>query len=331
MVSSEIDSKYHQNPGGITAEQALSIAKTEISDLNQLLLLLVHANKIRQLNKGLNVITCSIVNAKSGGCSEDCAFCSQSSFHTSEIEMYPLMSAEEILERALRALKFGAVEFSIVTSGKKLDHGHELKTIKTAISRIKDTTELTCCASLGTLEKNSLFELKKAGLEVFHHNLETSRNFFPRICSTRSFDENIDTIKRAKDLGFKVCCGGIFGMGESWDDRVELFFELKDLGVDSVPINFLNPIKGTKLEKKKLLHPFEALKIISLARLINPTVNIIICGGREVTIRDLQSLVFCAGANGILIGDYLTTAGRDAGQDIKMIEDQGLVPKRWID
>jgi biotin synthase len=311
---------------GISFEEALEIANQEISDLDDLSVLLARANKLRQQHKGSNVITCSIINAKSGGCPEDCAFCSQSTYHNSEIDRFDLLNTEKIILQGQEAEKVGAKEFSIVTSGKATRDNEEFSTIKDSIDGIKSATELTLCASLGTLDRQELNELKKVGLEIFHHNLETSRSFFPNICSTHSYDENLETIRMAKEAGLRVCCGGIFGMGESWQQRVELLFELKDLGVDSIPINFLNPVKGTRLENQKLLKPLKALKIIALARLINPTANIVICGGREVTLRDLQSWIFFAGANGVLIGNYLTTEGRSTQDDLKMIKDQGLTP-----
>ena len=314
----------------ISFDEALKIANTPTEDLSDLTSIFVRANSSRQLNKGFDVITCAIVNAKAGGCPEDCAFCSQSAFHSSDIPRYPLMSSDEIFVHGLRAYDSGAIEFSIVTSGKSVGSEAELKNIKNSISRIRENTDLTCCASLGALEKRDFMELKKAGLQVFHHNLETSRSFFPRICTTHGYEENTNTVKKAKEVGFKVCCGGIFGMGESWEDRIDLLFELKNLEIDCIPINFLNPIKGTRLERQKLLSSLEALKIIALARLINPTVNIVVCGGREVTLSAQQSKIFAAGANGLLIGDYLTTKGRAASEDLRMIGEQGLKPKRWV-
>ncbi len=325
-------SRWCIKPGmeGISFEEALAIVTSPTQDLNDLKTIFSKADSLRQLNKGSDIITCAIVNAKSGGCPEDCAFCSQSSFHSSLISRYPLISAEKIFENGLEAFKSGATEFSIVTSGKGLGSRAELENIKSSVTRLRKATSLACCGSFGILEKDVFIELKNAGLQIFHHNLETSRNFFPKICTTHKFEENTETVKRAKDAGLKVCCGGIFGMGEDWTDRIDLLFEIRSLGVDCIPINFLNPIKGTKLEKQKVLPVLEALKIIALARLINPSANIVICGGREITLGDHQSEIFLAGANGLLIGDYLTTKGRSASDDLEMILSLGLTPRRWI-
>ncbi len=163
-------------------------------------------------------------------------------------------------------------------------------------------------------------------MDHFHHNLESARSFFPNIITTHSYDDELKIIKNAKKVGLYTCCGGIFGMGESWDQRIELAFDLRMLKVDSIPINFLNPIKGTPLESVKLLKPFEALKIVAIYRLIFPDKNIMVMGGREKVLKDLQSWIFFAGASGMLLGNYLTTKGRSTKDDLAMISDLGLVP-----
>ncbi len=268
---------------------------------------------------------CSIVNAKSGLCTEDCSFCSQSRRSKAEIDVYPMLEPDEIYRRALKAKGAGAKEFSVVTSGKGLKGKNEFNKVKKAVEMIKETG-LQSCVSIGIVDYESLSILKSAGLGKFHHNLETSRSYFPNVCTTHDYDEDIRVVKDAKRAGLSVCCGGIFGIGESPEHRVELAFELKGLDVDSIPINFLNPIKGTPLEEKNHLTPIECLKIIAMMRLTNPTKDIIICGGREVNLRDMQSLIFPAGANGLMLGNYLTTKGRPPEEDIKMINDLSL---RW--
>lgn len=291
---------------------------------NNLIDLISAADKIRRKFKGKKVKFCSIVNAKSGMCDQNCAFCGQSSYHKTKILKYPLLDTEAIVESAMDAAHNGATEFSIVTSGKKINSKGELEQIKKAIKEIKEKTSLESCASLGVLDKDFLAELKGAGLDRYHHNLETSQSFFPQICTTRGYDESVDTIKAAKEAGLITCCGGIFGIGESPQQRIELALTLKKLDPDSIPINFLSPVKNTRLENMPLLEPLEALKIIAIFRIIFPRKDIIICGGREVTLRSLQPVMFLAGANGMILGDYLTTKGRSVKHDLDMIKDLGL-------
>lgn len=285
--------------------------------------ILFFSDKIRKKYKGNRVNLCSIVNAKSGRCAEDCAFCAQSAYFKTDIEEYPLLNQEDILNRAQSAKGLGAHEFSIVTSGKALKED-ELKRVTKFISNLKENNSIIRCASLGMLSEEMAQMLKEAGLQNYHHNLETSKSFFNNICTTHSYDENFETIKIAKEAGLFVCCGGILGMGETKEQRIELAFALRELDVDSVPINFLNPIKETGLEDRPLMEPMEALKTIALFRFILPKKEIVICGGREVTLRDLQPMMFMAGASGILIGDYLTTKGRKPEEDLQMIKDLGL-------
>lgn len=289
--------------------------------------LLLGANKIRQKFKKNKVVTCSITNAKSGFCSEDCAFCAQSSYHETGIEAHPLLSEERLVEDAVKLHENGATEFSMVTSGFMLTEA-ELATIGRAAGRIKEQTGLLLCSSLGVLTAARAKQLKASGLAAYHHNLETARSFFSQVCTTHNYDDDVETVRIAKAAGLKVCCGGILGLGESWEQRVELAITLRDLDVDSIPINFLNPVAGTRMGTRPLLAPQEALKCIALFRFINPRKDITICGGREVTLRDQQSWIFAAGANGLLIGNYLTTEGRDCHADMEMIKDLGLVAEQ---
>jgi len=309
------------NGEGLSKEEAELLLPIKDEDILDILLL---ANTTRQKFKGNEVSLCSIINAKSGMCGEDCAFCSQSAYHKTDAPIYPFMGKEKILERAKEAMEMQAREFSIVISGYSPDSEIELIAIENSIACIAKETNLEPCASLGILSEDELIKLKNAGLKNYHHNLETARSFYNNICSTHSYDEDLETVKTAKQLGFNVCCGGIFGMGESWSQRIELAFTLKELDVDSIPINFLNPIPGTRLEKARFLTPLECLKIISVFRLIMPKKDIFVCGGREVNLRDLQSMLFFAGANGMMIGGYLTTSGRKPEEDLRMIYDLGL-------
>ncbi len=301
----------------ISYEEACELAALPEKDA---LDLIVCANKIRTEFKKNNVFTCSIINAKSGSCSENCAFCAQSAHHKTKIDTYPLLSKQELVDNAIHMHKAGATKYSMVTSGYMLTD-KDIETICRAATIIKEKTDLTICASLGMLTELTAKQLKESGITTYHHNLETARSYFGRICTTHDYDEDIHTVKIAESAGLKTCCGGILGLGETWEQRVELAFTLKELGVDSIPINFLNPVPGTRMEKRPLMSPLEALKSVALFRFINPEKDITICGGREVTLRDYQSWIFMAGANGLMLGNYLTTKGRSVKMDIDMIEE----------
>ncbi len=284
--------------------------------------LLAASSRIREHFKGNRVSLCSIVNAKSGRCPEDCSFCGQSAFYNTDATEYGLIEPNAIAEAAEKARGMKSREFSIVTSGTRVESEKELDRLCQALQRIGDGMER--CASLGIMTRDALLRLKEAGLESYHHNLETARSYFPYICTTHDYDDDVNTVKIAREMGFKTCCGGILGLGETLEQRVELAFTLKDLDVDSVPMNFLNPIKGTRMEGMKTVPPLEGLKAIAVYRFILPDKNIIVSGGREVTFRDLQSMIFMAGANGTLIGNYLLTKGRKPEELLQMIEDLGL-------
>lgn len=280
-------------------------------------------NLLRIQYKQNNVFTCGILNAKSGFCSQDCAFCAQSIHHQTESETYPLFRKHIIVEQALALEDAGASHFSIVTSGFMLD-SHEMDTICHALIEIKQRTDMALCTSLGTITLQMAKQLKQSGVTNYHHNLETAQSYFDKICTTHAYNDDIETINLAKSVGLKVCCGGIMGLGESWEQRIELAFLLKELNVDSIPINFLNPIPGTKLEKKPLMSTTDALKCIALFRMILPEKDIVVCGGREITLKEKQSHLFFAGANGLMIGNYLTTPGQKIETDLNMIQDLGL-------
>jgi len=304
----------------ISTETALEF--TELTEKGTMDLIFC-ANRIRERFKKNRIFTCAIINAKSGRCSENCAYCAQSSFHDTGVTTYPLLSKEELVEDALKMYAAGATEYSMVTSGLRLT-GEEIDRICSAAGTLKEKTDLAVCASLGTLSEPMALRLARSGITNYHHNLETARSFFDQICTTHDYEEDIDTVKAATKAGLRVCSGGIIGLGESWTQRVELAMTLRELEVDSIPLNFLNPVQGTRLEKRPLVPPMEALKSIALFRFINPAANITICGGRVLTLKDYQSWVFMAGANGLMSGNYLTTAGRDYAMDMEMISDMGL-------
>lgn len=303
---------------GVVAEEINSILKEHHwQDI------LWGANKIREAFKGNKVFACSIINAKSGLCSEDCKFCAQSKFHNTGVRVYPLLQKDELVKKGLELAEKGATHFSFVTSGKKLSK-KDIDVICEAALEIRKNSNIKLCASLGLLDLDYAMSLKDAGITRYHHNLETSRSFFKNICTTHDYEEDIETIRVAKKANMEVCSGGIMGLGEDFSHRIELAMLLNQLEVDSIPINFLNPIKGTKLENMPILPPIEALVCIAIFRFINPSKDITICGGREVCLRDMQSWIFFAGANGVMIGNYLTTKGRDIKDDLAMIEDLGL-------
>lgn len=264
---------------------------------------------------------CSIINAKSGRCQENCAFCAQSAHHSSSPPVYPLKSLEEIIDGARQAQADGSHCYGIVTSGTRPEPGREFDTILTAIREIRRRYDIEPSASLGLLNEELARELADAGCVTYHHNLETSRSFFPQICSTHDYEEDVNTVRLAKAAGMKVCCGGIFGLGESGEQRVELAETLRELDVDSVPLNFLNPIPGTPLENHRSLSPLDCLRAITMFRYFLPNKPISVCGGRETNLRELQSWIFMAGASGTMVGNYLTTSGRDRSIDMQMFAD----------
>jgi biotin synthase len=289
---------------------------------NELFDLFFCANELRTKFRGDLIDLCAIINAKSGACSEDCSYCAQSSKSKAGITVYPLLNKKIILEKAEEAKILGVKRFCIVTSGRKISN-KELKEIGEMIGEVRKLGLLPC-ATLGLLNKDELSFLKEKGLERYHHNLETSERFFPEICRTHTFNDKLRTIEAAKSIGLSVCSGGIFGMGETWQDRIDMAFKIKELDVDSVPINYLMPIKGTALDGKDMLNPFEALKIISIYRFLLPQKEIRICGGRIQALRDFHSWIFFAGADSVLTGNYLTTTGRSYDDDVRLIKQHGL-------
>ena len=287
--------------------------------------LLLMANKTREAFKKNRVELCSIVNAKSGMCSEDCKFCAQSGRYNTKIDRYPLLDSGQILSAAVSARKNKATCFGIVTSGKAINNKKEISIICKALGNIKKRfPSMKRSVSLGVLDYPAMKDLRSAGADRFHHNLETSEDYFPMICTTHTYKERLNTIEAAKKAGFGVCSGALFGLGESRADRLKLAFLLKALEVESVPLSFLHPIKGTPLEYKKPTPPDEILRTIAIFRLILPKADIKVCGGRVVNLRSLQSMIFFAGASGMMIGNYLTQPGQDPAVDLQMIRDLGL-------
>ena len=287
--------------------------------------LIAQANKIRREFIGRKLELCSILNAKSGSCSEDCKFCAQSHKYKLNTPVYPLKTKQEIVAAAVRAKAIGAQKFGIVTSGNRLTP-RELDIIVSAIVEIKNTLDISICGSLGALTRADLEKLKQAGLTRYHHNLETSRNFYPQIVSSHSFEERVATVKAAKEAGLEVCSGGIIGMGETWQDRLDLAYLLRELNVDSVPINFLIPIKGTPLGNLQPINYEDALRALCIFRIILKDKVVKIAAGRETVLKDCQAQGFMAGANGMIIGGYLTVQGQELSQEYKLIDE---IKKLW--
>jgi biotin synthase len=304
--------------GIIEAEEALKLAGTTGTDRY---FLFAEASRIREQYVGTVVHLCSIINAKSGRCAENCAFCAQSAHHDTGVAVYPLVDEDEIVRCAALAEENGAGCYGIVTSGTSINRAEELDRVCRAVGRIKAETGISPSCSLGILDEETALRLKQAGMETYHHNLETSRSFFPQICTTHDYEDDISTIRAAKSVGLKVCCGGIFGLGESFTQRIEMALTLRELNVDSIPLNFLNPVAGTRLESADYLTPLECLTIISVYRFLLPGKRLSVCGGRERNLRELQSWMFLAGADGTMTGNYLTTPGRPPELDRQLLKD----------
>ncbi len=287
--------------------------------------LISSANRVRLHYWGNQINLCSIVNAKSGNCSENCNFCAQSAYYDTASPAYSLMDGERLVDAAREAAGHQAAAFGIVVAWRGLREGRDLEAALAHIRQLVAAGHTRTDASLGIIEDPQIaFRLKEAGLEYYNHNLETARSFFPQICTTHTYDDRVRTIEYCKAAGIRICSGGIFGMGEQVDQRVELAVALQALDVDVVPLNFLHAIPGTPFENLPPLRPMEILKIIAVFRLMLPAKDIMTAGGREVHLRDLQSWMFHAGASHTLIGNYLTTPGRQPEDDLAMIADLDL-------
>lgn len=282
-----------------------------------------NATRIREYFFENSVQLCMIINAKCGKCAMDCGFCAQSMHHGANSDIYPLFDSSQLTEHINNLSKNGIHHCGIVTSGDRLN-SHEVDSICEAISSVNDSVSFNICASLGLLANEDMEKLRTAGLVRYHHNLETSQNYYPSICSTQQWQQRHATIKKAIESGLEVCAGGLFGLGETWEDRIDLAIALRDLGVNSVPINFLHPRPGTPLENQPLLSPDEALRIIAVYRHLLPQTTLRICGGRPGVLKDRQKDMFRAGANSLMTGDYLTTSGQIPESDIYMIQKLGL-------
>ncbi|QBG48485.1 biotin synthase BioB [Verrucomicrobia bacterium S94] len=302
---------------GCSADEALALVEWDENEL------LAAATEIRKAFFGNSIELCSIINAKSGRCDMDCRFCSQSAHNSTEIDVYPFMDSRTLEHQIREDIKDGNRKCGVVTSGGKLSTT-ELKELAGVVRKIGGGEKTAVCASLGRLTPEELAMLKASGVTRFHHNMETSENFYAEICTTQSWKQRLETVKAAQAAGLNVCSGGLFGMGERWEDRIDLAIALRELGVDSVPINFLYAHPGTPLKRQKPLSAAEALRIIAVYRFLLPDVTLRICGGRAHILGDRQSELFAAGANGLMTGNYLTVAGSQYESDLEMIERLNL-------
>jgi biotin synthase len=300
-------------------------ALTRLASMNEAFLpgLLALADEIRREYSGDEIALEVLFNAKKGGCSEDCRFCSQSARYASDVEPERLHTVEDFLVAARAAHARGAAEFCIVVAVRG-PSPTLLDVVVQAVIAIKQELPLTVAVSLGILREEHILELLKAGVDKVNHNLESSRRHFPNVCTTHTYDERLETCKLVKRHGMNLCCGGIIGMGESIDDRIDFLCELQALEPAEVPINFLNPRPGTPFADASLVEPAQALRFVAMARLALPKALIRFAGGREITLRGLQDLGMRSGANGLILGDYLTTGGRGDAEDFAMLERLGF-------
>ena len=304
----------------ISYDEAMKLA--DIEEKEDITLLCDSANRLREFFCGKEVDLCTIMNAKSGSCTEDCKFCAQSAHYKTNVEVYGLVSKEAALKLAKENENEGVNRFSLVTSGRG-PTGSDFEKILDIYEELNKEMKMDLCASFGILGYDELLKLGEKGITMYHHNLETSREYYEKICTTHSYDERIDTINAASMAGMAVCSGGIIGLGESFKDRINLALQLRDLGVKSIPVNILNPVKGTPLENAESLSQEEILKSIAIIRFVNPKALIRLAGGRD-RIDEFGKNCFKAGANATITGNYLTTSGNKICDDMKMVNDLNL-------
>ncbi|WP_455105093.1 biotin synthase BioB [Peptostreptococcus sp.] len=311
----DIKALYDRVIGGylITREEALFLYKEDLEDLTR------YADMIRDHFCGNQFDMCTIINGKSGLCSENCKFCAQSSHYNTGSKVYSLLSEEEILADAKKNADQGVMRYSIVTAGRSLSDG-EVDRMCQIIRRIKEEVHISVCVSFGLLKEDQFRRLKEAGAERVHNNLEASENFFPSVCTSHSFSDKVQAIRAAQAAGLDVCSGGIMGLGESIEDRIDMALSLRDLGIESIPVNMLNPIPGTPMEKYESLDEKEMQRIIAVYRFILPKAFIRLAGGRGL-MRDKGKACFMSGANAAISGDMLTTAGITVDKDKKLLEE----------
>ena len=306
--------------GEISREEALLLAQMPLEELAEA------AEEIRRKKCGQGFDLCTIVNGKCGRCSEDCKYCAQSAHYQAKCtEAYGLLPTEKLLEGARHNEAKGVLRYSVVTSGRNLSD-REVEQVCESIRVIREETNIQVCVSFGLLEEVQFRKIREAGASRVHCNLESSAGFFPKICTTHTYQEKINTLKAAKRAGLSVCSGGILGLGETMEDRIDMILTARELGVKSVPVNFLNPIPGTPLENRKPLTNEEARRCVALFRFLIPEASIRLAGGRGL-LGDKGEACFRGGANAAISGDMLTTAGITVETDRKMVESLGFEVK----
>ncbi len=310
---------YDEIVNGKTIDKDVALLLARASDANSLYTL---ADSVRRFFMGNRFHLCSIINARSGNCSEDCRFCAQSARHHTEIDTYTLIEEKKVVEQAQDNDHHGVQRLSLVTSGRRMEEA-QLEEIRPLYGAIAKKTSLQLCASMGLLDTPELEGLRRMGVSRYHCNLEASESFFPKVCTTHSHRQKVQTLKRAETAGLSLCSGGIIGMGESMEDRIDLAFELQELGIKSIPVNILSPIKGTSLGHRPVLPLQEVLITVAMFRLINPDAVIRMAGGRQQLGRE-QYRCFSAGANGAIVGNYLTTVGSGIKEDLEVLAGLGF-------
>lgn len=310
-----LNENYH-----ITKRDALNLVSSDLKELS------LCAEKIKQKFCGNQFDICSIINGKSGKCSENCKYCAQSAHYKTDIKEYRLLETDEIFKQAKINADKNITRFAIVTSGRNLTD-KEIDSVCKTYRNIKNECNILLCASMGLLTYDQFIKLKQAGVTRYHCNLETSRNFFPNICTTHTYDDKINIILSAQKAGLEICSGGIFGLGESFEDRIDMFFDLRKLGIKSVPINVLNPIKGTPFENNKILSREEVNKTVAIARFILPDAFIRLAGGR-LLFKDKGISMFSCGANATITGNMLTISGTLTEEDFDTVKRLGFELKK---
>jgi len=274
-------------------------------------------------SSNLTCFTCGILNVKSGACPEDCVFCAQSAHYGANAPVYAFLRPDEILSRVEAKLQDHHDYLGLVAGGRTLTE-HDFDQLCQSAYLIRSRFDIRLCASIGSLHPERARALKQAGFTSCHHNLESAREYYKHICTTRQYEQRIETVKTAQAAGLRTCCGGLFGLGESFEHRCALALQVRELNVDSIPVNFLIPIKGTPLEKQHILPPEEALRTIAVFRLCNPYADLVICGGRLEALKSFKNMIFSAGANGVMLGDYLTRQGGLPGEDLQEMSTLGI-------
>ncbi len=305
----------------ISKGEALEICEAPLQEL------CAAANEIREFFCGNVFDLCAIINARSGKCSENCKYCAQSSFYQTAAEEYTLLGTDAIVEQAKYNEEHGVLRYTMVTSGKRLSDA-EVDQMCDSIRAIRKVSNIALCASFGLLDKTQFAKLKTAGVARIHNNLETSRRNFPNVCTTHTYEDKIAAIRAARQVGLSVCSGGIMGLGETMEDRIDMVLDLREMAVRSIPVNMLNPIPGTPYANNKILSNEEMCRIVAVFRFLIPDASIRLAGGRGL-LSDKGRQCFLSGANAAISGDMLTTAGISIEQDMKMLDELGYEVALW--